>query len=265
MIECKGLSLTYRKKQLLCGVDFCAHSGKITALLGQNGSGKTTLLRCLAGTRHHAQGEILVQNQPLSRLSPRERAQRIGLMPQILARPEITVQELVSMAYAPWVGYAGRLSAQQRQEVLHTMQRTGIFPLREQLVSRLSGGERQLAYFTLLLCQHTPVLLLDEPTASLDAARRSAVYQTLQELRREGRTIVLALHDLADAVQLADVVTVLQHGQVAFTGTAEEFIASDLPRRAFSLRPVRVQDGAQSFTVFRPLPTQQEDESGAPR
>lgn len=252
MIECENVCLTYRKKAILQGASLTARPGQITALLGKNGSGKSSLARCIAGARHHCTGTILLNGQPSQGLSPNARARLLAVMPQTLPQPPITVEELVSMGRQPYLGYGGSLPQSEREKVRLAMRRTGLERMAQSRVCSLSGGERQLAFFTLLLAQAAPIALLDEPTANLDAEYRQMVYAHLRAMRAEGRTVVVVMHDLADAVELADCICVMDKGRVIFSGTPQAFAAAPLVGQVFGLRPVQVPaEAGGPFTVFR--------------
>ena len=254
MIQCRKIGLSKGKKTILRDVDFQAAPGEITVLLGKNGSGKTSLLRCISGAYSRFQGEILLNGKNLSGLSPTERARWLAVLPQTLPQPPVTVEELTAFGRQPYTGYTGRLSQGEKEKVRRAMERSGVLPHAGDLVCNLSGGERQMAFFTMLLAQDTPAVLLDEPTANLDAEYRQRVFGFLRSMREEGKIIVTTLHSLEDAVQLGDRFWVMQEGAMVFSGTAGDFISSGLPERNFGLRPVQVSSPEEGdFTVFRPV------------
>ena len=167
MLRAQQISLRLGSKTILKQVDFQAEAGQITVLLGRNGSGKTSLLRCLAMTQTRWHGQVTLDGCSLRSLTPQERSRRIALLPQVLPRPPITVRTLTSYGRQPYLGWGGQLSAADEQKVQRAMEQAEIAAHAEDLVCHCSGGERQLAYFAMLLAQDTPVVLLDEPTASL--------------------------------------------------------------------------------------------------
>lgn len=252
MIECKDVRLSYRKKQILRGVDFVANPGAITAILGKNGSGKSSLVRCIAGNRHHCTGQILLGGAEMQKLQPAQRAKILSSMPQILPQPPITVANLVSFGRQPYLGYGGRILVQEQEKIDEAMRQTEIVKYRDRLVSSLSGGERQIAFFTMLIAQDTPIVLLDEPTANLDAEYSGMVYDLLRQMRRKNKTIVIVMHDLDDAVELADIVYVMEDGDVCFKGEPQSFVESTMPRSVFGVMPIwAVKQDGSSFVVFK--------------
>ena len=252
-LECRDISFSYRKKEILRGVDLQAQSGKITVLLGRNGSGKTTLMRCIAGVRKPARGEIFLNGENIGTLSPRERAKRVAMMPQTLPPLHRTVEELIRMGRYPYLGMGGRLSEKDRAIVARAARDAGAENHLHDSVRTLSGGERQLAYFAMALAQDTKLILLDEPVSNLDAEYRRKVFGLMKKLSEEGYTFLVTLHDLEDAAELADRIAVLDGGNMIFSGTVAEFAASGVPEKVFSVTAVSaVTECGEKITVFRP-------------
>ncbi|MBQ2719597.1 MAG: ABC transporter ATP-binding protein [Clostridia bacterium] len=243
MLDVKELTLIRGKSTILSNVSFTLKKGSVTVLLGKNGSGKTSLLRCLSRELIPF-GSITLAGDPLASLPPRERARRLGLMPQLLPPTDMSVRELCLLGRSPHRRLLSRLSRTDRAAVSHALEVTGLMPLAERSVHSLSGGEQRRAFFATLLAQDTPLLLLDEPTAHLDAAARRHLLSLVSRVaREEGRTVLCVLHELSDAVRLADRVLVLDNGQLAFDGTTAEFIASPLPEHHFGTTRHHGEDG----------------------
>ncbi len=251
--ECRGVVFSYRKKEVLRGADLSVQRGKITALLGRNGSGKTTLMRCMAGVRKPASGGIWLEGERLDGLSPRERAKRVAMMPQLLPPLHRTVAELVAMGRYPYLGMGGRLSGEDRKIVLRAVRDAEMEGHLEDAVCALSGGERQMAYFAMALAQDTKLVLLDEPTSNLDPEYRRRVFALMKRLCGEGYTFLVTLHDLEEAAEFADRIAVLDGGKTVFFGTAEEFARSGVAEKVFGVVPVcALTQGGETITVFRP-------------
>jgi iron complex transport system ATP-binding protein len=253
MLEFDRVSIRFGAKQVLGGASMRAKGGQITALLGKNGSGKSTLLSAVSGACRYT-GTIRLDGVDLKELSPRQRAMRIAVMPQVLPLPNVTVLELTAFGRAPYLGMGGRLSPEDRAAVKMAMEEAGVSGLAQRRVCSLSGGERQRAFFAMLLAQNASVILMDEPTANLDTEYRAQLYRDLRKMRDAGLTLIIVLHHLSEVVELANTICVLQKGQIVFSGTPDEFIESAVPEEVFHVRPVRAfREDGQKLTVFQSI------------
>ena len=238
MLDVTSLSLTLGGRPILRDVTFSLTPGRITALLGKNGSGKTTLLRALAHEIPY-EGEIRLGGIPTATLPPRERARILAYLPQLLPATPLTVRELVTLGRSPYLPPLARLSEDDRRAVLSAMQKTGVDSLSDRSLLSLSGGERQRAFLAMLVAQSTPLLLLDEPTSHLDAPARHRFLSLLGTLAHdEGKTVLIVLHDINDALHLADDIALMENGRLTFHGTKEDFLAAGFPARHFGLTAV---------------------------
>ena len=164
----------------------------------------------------------------------------MALLPQSRAIPEITVNALVLHGRFPYLGYPRRYSAKDRQIAKRTMERTGIGHLEDQLVSRLSGGQRQKAYLAMAVAQDTPFLLLDEPTTFLDIGHQLELTTLVRELAGQEKGVLMVLHDLNQALTCADQIAVLEGGTLAYAGPPEIAAESGVLARVFRVEPHRV-------------------------
>ena len=248
MLELKNVTAAYRRDHpVLKGIDLIAHSGEITALLGQNGSGKSTLLHTVSGDIPHT-GDILCDGKPLTSLSPTERAARLAFLPQRLPAPALSVRETVVMGLFP---QCARPGAAEWQQVAEKLALLDIAALAERPVNTLSGGERQKVFLALTLLRGADVLLLDEPATYADAPFTRRLYALLQEERDRGRTVLLAMHDVGAALSLADRIIVLANGSVAFYGTPAEALAAEIPEKCFGLTRYAVKRDEKNEYFFR--------------
>ena len=226
-----SLSAAYGKRKILDEVQFSLPGG-VTALLGRNGCGKSTLLNCIAGALP-CKGSVKLEGEELTALPARERAKRIGILPQILPSPDLPAEEVVSFGRSP---FSTRLSKDEKENVLSVMQKLGIEELKERRVSTLSGGERQKVFFAMLLVQDAPLMLLDEPTTYMDLPFKSVFFGVLKELAENGKTVMLVSHDLSDGIQAAENVLLLENGAISFAGTREECLEQEIVERAFGAK-----------------------------
>jgi len=203
--------------------------GAILGILGPNGSGKTTLLRLLSGTRRPTRGEVFFDDAPLSRLSRRAVAQRVAVVPQETQLAyDYTVLEIVLMGRHPHLGLFELEGPRDLEIARNALVATGTTHLASRHFNTLSGGEKQRAVIASALAQSADVLLLDEPTASLDVGYQLDIATLLRSLNRErGTTIVVSTHDLNFAAALCDELLMLHEGSILARGTADELARSE--------------------------------------
>ncbi len=218
MISIHHLHFSYEKRSVLQDVSFTVQEGEILSLLGPNGSGKTTLLRCFNKILHPQQGSVQVKGQPLGLISLRELAKLIGYVPQQEAVTfPYSVFETVLMGRRPHVGW--RLRTHDLDIVQACLRSLNLEHLSHRRVTELSGGERQRVAIARALAQEPQILLLDEPTSSLDLRHQLEVMETVAGLvKSRNMTAVLAMHDLNLAARFSDQIVMLHHGHLFCAG-----------------------------------------------
>lgn len=207
---------------LIEGVSLRLGAGEVLAVAGPNGAGKSTLLRALAGELRPMAGVATICSIPAPDWPPRLLARRRAVVSQAveLAFP-LAAAEVVALGRLPWHGAGG--AARDAAAVAAAMERAGVAHLARRAYATLSGGERQRVQIARALAQidgaEAPAaLLLDEPTASLDAAHRAALLTTLRALAAAGVAVLVVLHDLNEAAFVADRVALLSAGRLAASG-----------------------------------------------
>ena len=197
MLEMKAVGFNYGESQVLADASFALEQGTATALIGLNGVGKTTLLRLASGILQPICGSIEFDGDPLARLSVRQSARQIAIVPQQLEVPfDYTVQEVVEQGRTPHRSLLGALTQSDRLAIDRALDLTNTFHLRQRVFNELSGGERQRVKIALGLAQQPRLLLLDEPTQNLDIGRQIELIDLLRQLREAGLTILASIHDL---------------------------------------------------------------------
>ena len=250
ILELVGVGVRLGETSVLDGIDLSIAPGEIVLLAGRNGAGKTTLLRVAAGLVTPSAGSARIAGHDMAKLGRRAVARQVALVPQDTQVPfPYAVSELVLMGRAPHLGLLGFEAAADRDRVAAALARLGIAELAERSILELSGGERQLVSIARALVQDTPLLLLDEPTAHLDVARRLELQTLLRELAAEGRSIVLVSHDLGAAAASADRLALLAEGRILATGAPAEVLTPDRLRTAFGVEARWLETEAGALLV----------------
>ncbi len=212
------------------------HAGELVALVGPNGAGKTTFIRALAGILA-AEGEIMLGERRLESMGSRARARTIAYLPQghVFYWP-MEVAAVVALGRHPHTDPFSTPSPQDRAAVSRAMERTAIETFADRRVTTLSGGERARVALARALATEAPMLLADEPTASLDPRHQLVVMELLRRAARDGGAVLAILHDLTLAARFADRVMVMDRGRVVADASPAEAlspqrIAAGLRRR----------------------------------
>lgn len=223
MLSIDNLGYRFADKDLLQGISLSLSPGHLYGLLGPNGSGKSTLLRTIAGIWQPTAGSVSWQGVPLHTRPRRELSQIVSLVPQSPAIAfEFSVAEFVEMGCYP-NAYAGA----SRQRVQKALETVDGWHLRDRTVCSLSQGERQRIYIGRALVVESPVLLLDEPTASLDIRHQLEIWELLCKLRQQGKIVIVAIHDFDVSAQLCDAVALLHQGRCIAQGAFKECLTSE--------------------------------------
>ena len=216
-VAAKKVRLALGDRTVLDAVDLALPTGGITAVVGPNGAGKSTLLRAFAGLATPTSGEITLDGRPLAAYSRLELARALAYLPQERAvHWPLSARAVVALGRLPHRDVSTiEADAAAVDSALAAMD---IADLAERPVVELSGGERARVLVARALAQQTPLLLADEPTAGLDPAHALALFKLFTRLAAEGRTVVVALHDLSLAARFADHVILLANGRIAAAG-----------------------------------------------
>jgi iron complex transport system ATP-binding protein len=256
-VSADHVSYSYRRRAgetpfALHDVTISIAPGSLTGLLGPNGCGKTTLLKLLAGIDRPHRGTVTLAGRSLADLPRRTAARRVAVVPQETHPAfDYTAMEMVLMGRHPHLG-AFELEGPRDLAIAHdAMTATGTADLARRAYMTLSGGEKQRVIIASALAQEADVLLLDEPTASLDLRYQIDIASLLRRLNRErGVTMIMATHDLNLAASICDTLVLMRDGRVQAHGTAGEVLTSATVRELYGVdADVRFHDRAGHVTV----------------
>ncbi|MBN8616160.1 MAG: ABC transporter ATP-binding protein [Deltaproteobacteria bacterium] len=240
LLEARAIRVMRRERVVLDDVSLSLTAHARVAIVGANGSGKSTLLRALLGLDAIAAGEVRLGGTNVRSLSRVEVARRATLVLQDThVEVPITVRDLVELGRFPHRGTDQ--ARHDRSRVEDAMKRADVSALAERDVRTLSGGELQRAHLARALVQDTRVLLLDEPTSSLDLGHQLSLLAVLRALADDGRAVCVVLHDLALAARWAERIVVLAAGKVVADGSPREVLTSHTLSLAFGVE-ARVLD-----------------------
>lgn len=229
-LEARGLAYEYAGVvRAVDGVDLTVEGGELLALIGPNGSGKTTLLKLCAGLLPPLTGEVALEGSPLGRLDRQSRARAIAVVPQSLrALPDVSVKDFVLGGRYGHLGFWKQETAHDLEMTRFALEAADVVEFEDRLLTQLSGGQRQRVLIARALAQEAQLLLVDEPTNSLDPEHQVQVFEMLAGLARNGRAVLVVTHELNLASQFATRLAVMQDGKLTASGVAAEVLRPEV-------------------------------------
>ena len=264
-LKVRGLNLSYGRRQVLREVALEVAAGEFLVIIGPNGTGKTSLLRAVAGLVPGA-GEIEILGRPLADYSRRSLARKLAVVEQLTSIDfPFTVAETVLMGRSPHLGLL-----ELEGEVDHALARramafTEVGHLAGRRLDELSGGERQRAVIARAICQEPEVILLDEPTASLDPAHQVRIMDLLERLRRErALTVIMVSHDLNLAAMYGSRLALMGEGRITAVGAPVEVLTVERLESCYGCRMEVVRSELGGPLRVHPLPGHRPEIAGSP-
>lgn len=227
-LSISGLSVAYQKKPVLRNVTFEATEGELIGVIGPNGAGKSTMMKAALGLIPSISGEVLVYGQPY-----KTQRKLIGYVPQ---RESVdwdfptNALDVVLMGTYGRLGWFGRPRSKEKALALECLEKVGMADFADRQISQLSGGQQQRVFLARALAQNAKLYFMDEPFAGVDAATEKAIITLLQELKKQGKTVIVVHHDLSTVKQYFDSVLLLNVELQAFGPTDETFTQEQLQR-----------------------------------
>jgi iron complex transport system ATP-binding protein len=241
--------------QILKDVSFYARKGEFIALIGPNGAGKTTLLKCINGI-NKGSGSIKINGRKLSSMTKKEVAAKVAMLHQdtTVAFPFSAIDIVMTGRYH----MLGRLKPETERDykaVRRYMEYTDTLRFENRLINTLSGGERQRVLFTKVLAQETELILLDEPSASLDIAHEEQIFKYCEQLCNKGKTVIAAVHDLKTAVRFCSRLILMKDGRIIADGVPDEVITKKNLSEAYGVNALVYKNRITGLVDFHvPMP-----------
>lgn len=241
-IKVNDLSFQYSNRKVLKNISFAANSGDLLCVLGPNGVGKSTLFKCILGLLHRYEGEILVEEKDIKKISKKQMAREIAYIPQShFPTFNFTVINTVLMGMTAQLGMVSSPKLKDEEEVMSILEDLGIAHLAYRGYGEVSGGERQLVLIARAMAQKAKVLVMDEPTANLDYGNQVRVMEKVKDLARKGYTIILSTHNPDHALLYGNKVMVIFDGQVIKYGNPNSELSSELFEKIYGVK-VHIKD-----------------------
>ena len=228
LLEVHDLHVSVAGRALLRGVSMQVAAGELVGVIGPNGAGKTTFFRAITGLAPHARGAVDLDGVALEKRSGRERARAIAVVEQLPEAPAtMRVRELVMLGRFPHLGLLGRESARDVAIARQAMASAGCATLADRLLGTLSGGERRRAFIARALAQEPRLLLLDEPTAGLDASAQGEIFEVMRARADSGAGVLVVVHDLSLAAAWCDRLLLLHEGVMVASGEPRVVVTAE--------------------------------------
>ena len=242
LLDVQSLTCGYHRKTIVHDATFQLDRGQFACIIGTNGCGKTTLLKTILGLLPPMGGSALIHGKSVASLSDAERARHIAYIPQAHTPPfPFSVADVVLMGRTPHIGRFSGLSHKDKRVAWDALCMLGIEHLAERTYTKLSGGQQQLVLIARALAQQPELIVMDEPTASLDFGNQQIVLSRMKELSNRGSTVLMVTHDPGHAVYCADTVVVMKDGGVSCVGTPNEIITEERMEAIYQT-PIHVAD-----------------------
>lgn len=246
----------------LSGVTVHVEKGCFLGLIGPNGAGKTTLLRSITDAVTPDTGSVSIDGDAVNDLSSREVSRKVAVVPQDTAMAfDFAVREIVAMGRTPYIDRFSPSQPADMESVERAMKQTHVEGFASRSISEVSGGERQRVLLARAIAQETPVLLLDEPTASLDINHQVQTLELVRRLVEQGKTVIAAIHDLNLAARYCDELVLVEGGRVMASGTPETVLTTTTVKRAFGTPSLVTPDGITGSVHVTPFPDRDRDDA----
>ena len=248
MLDINSIHFSIDDKKILDSITARFAPCMIHGIIGPNGSGKSTLLKNICRIWEPQSGSILIHGTDYTKIPRKELSTLVTLVPQntTIGFP-ISVFDIVAMGRNPHLGRFAGMRQNDRDIIERAMQQTNICELKDRNINELSGGEGQLAIIARALATEASLILLDEPTSELDVKHTLEILEILQGFKKQGKTILVSIHDLNLARKFCDTISILSRGKLFYSGAPENAFAAEIIKQVFD---VHIREYKHNDTTF---------------
>lgn len=235
-IKVENLSFAYDTRDVLKSVSFQAEYGEFLSVLGPNGVGKSTLFRCMLGLLSPTSGQTLINGRDISEMTAGELSKNIAYIPQSHSPAfNYSVLDIVLMGTTAQLGKFSSPGQEQKNLALEVLEKLNISDLQNRGYRAISGGERQLVLIARAMAQQAKILIMDEPSSSLDFGNRIRVMNTVKSLTKHGYCVIQSTHDPNQAYQYSDKILAMYNGEVLACGKPETTICDSIMSKLYGV------------------------------
>lgn len=248
MIKVSNMSLNIEGNDILKDISFNVPRKSLTILLGENGSGKSMLLKTINGLYNkNYLGSILLKGTDLKTIKDKDRAAIITYSsPDFISTFDYTVHNIVEMGSYVFLGERNNVTNTNKEKIREYMEIMDIWKIRDKNIQHVSTGERMRTFIARSFATESSIILLDEPTGSLDIRHKSMLFGIIKKMVQNGKTFIISMHDLNDAINLESNVIVLSEGSVIESGLGTKVINEGLIKKAYKVN----SKVSKAFTFF---------------
>jgi iron complex transport system ATP-binding protein len=227
-----------QKEKVIKDISLEVLSGEFVGIIGPNGAGKSTLIKLAGGLLQSSADQILIQTRSMESFTKKQLARLIGYVPQEIEMPfSFSVRQVVEMGRYPFLSGLLHEDKSLEQEVDRAMAAMDLHPLADREFYALSGGEKQRTIIASVLAQQANILLLDEPTSSLDLKHQQGIYRTLKRLtEEEKKTILIVTHDINLAAQFCNRLILMDKGAIKADGSPDKVLQFQLIQKVYGVK-----------------------------
>ena len=248
-IDVQNVSFSYRQNEVLKNLTFSVPRGRVVGVLGANGAGKSTLFKLILGVLPLKRGEIKINGLSVKTLSSRERAKQMAYIPQTQRGTfQFTVEEMVLMGTTASFSMFAQPGKRERIKAVEAMKLLQIESFANRLYDQLSGGEQQLVLIARAVAQDAPILIMDEPTESLDYGNQIRVLEEIRQLANRGYLVLISTHNPQHIFLYADNVLLIEGGSAIAFGKPQEVLSESLLSHVYRV-PIHLEKSAKTDIV----------------